>query len=310
MLLALCFALPVFGADPAPATPPDDPVIAEVEGMDIHASEFAAAAKKKKPVDGKAHTEAERMAIVDQLVAQRLLVAEARKSPEVLDDKKVQQALVQALIAKDIAADVAKPTEAQLMQFYEGNRAMFMTPEQSRVSRILVKAGGKVTAQAAKAEAEKLRAAVAKDPKTNFAATAKKSSHDTYADEGGDMGLVAKNDKKIDSAIRKAAFAQKPGTVSEVFMTKEGANIVWVQSRRQPTQKTFEQADKEVAKAYRQDAVAKATAARVESLKKTAKIKIDDKAVAAVALPEKGAKKDAGSTSAPVDDDGDDGDDE
>ncbi len=310
MLLALCFALPVFAADPAPTTPPDDPVIAKVEGMEIHASEFAAVAAKKKPADGKAHTEAERMAIVDQLVTQRLLVAEAKKSPEVLDDKKVQQALVSALIAKDIAADVAKPTEAQLKQFYDGNKALFMTPEQSRVSRILVKAGGGVTPQQAKAEAEKLRAVVAKDPKTSFAATATKSSQDSFADEGGDMGLVSKNDKKVDAAIRKAAFAQKAGTVSEVFITKEGANIIWVQSRRQPTQKTFEQAEKEVAKAYRQDAVAKATAARVESLKKTAKIKIDDKAVAAVSIPEKGAKKAASGKGAPDDDEDEDEDEE
>ncbi len=310
MLLALCFALPLLAADPVPAAPPEDPVIAKVEGMEIHASEFAAAAARKRPADGKAHTEAERMAIVDQLVAQRLLVAEARKSPEVLDDKKVQQALVQALIAKDIAVDLPQPTEAQLKQFYDNNKASFMTPDQARLSRILVKAGGGVTPQAAKARAETLRAAVAKDPRNTFAATATKSSQDTYADEGGDMGLVAKNDKKIDAAIRKIAFAQKAGTVSAVFMTKEGANIIWVQSRRQPTQKTFEQAEKEVAKAYRQDAIAKATAARVDALKKTAKIKIDDKAVAAVVIPEKGAKKAAGGKGAPDDDEEEDEDEE
>ncbi len=293
MLLALLFSLPVFASDPAPATPVDDPVVAKVEGMEIHASEFAAVAAKKRPADGKALSEGERKEVLDGLVAQKLLVVEAKKSPEVLDDRKVQQAMVQALVQRDIGASLAEPTEAELKAFYEANKTVFTTPEMVRASRILVKIQGKVDAKAARAAAEKVLAEVKANPKGTFAAAAKKSSEDALADEGGDMGLITKNDKKVDAAVRKTAFATKAGDVSAVFMTKEGANIVWAQARRAAAQKSFEQAEKDVAKKYRQDQVAKATAARVESLKKTAKVKVDDKALAAVVIPEKGAGKGA-----------------
>lgn len=289
MLLAILFALPVFAAD-APAAA-EDPVVARVEGMEIHASEFAVVAAKKRPADGKALSEAERKEVLDGLVAQKLLLAEAKKSPEVLDDRKVQQAMVQSLVQRDIAADLAEPTEANLKAFYEANKAMFTTPETVRTSRILVKIQGKVDAKAAKAAAEKIRAEVAASPKTTFAAAAKKSSQDALADEGGDLGPVTKNDKRVDPAVRKTAFATKTGEVSAVFLTKEGANIVWAQARRPAAQKSYEQAEKDVAKKYRQDQVAKATAARVELLKKTAKIKVDDKALGAVVIPEKGSGK-------------------
>ena len=306
MLLALVATLSLYAAEPV-AT---DPVVAKVEGFEIYASEFLAAAKKVKPADGVALTEAEREEVLDRIVGDRLILAEAKKTDSVYDDKAVREAMVRSMLKVD-AAGIKEPTEAQLSAYYEANKSKFMTPDSARVSRILVRVGPKRDAKAAQAEAQKLRAAVAKDPKTTFATTAKASSQDPNKAEGGDMGLVNKADPKLDKAMKKAIFATKMGAVSTVVMTKEGANIFYVANRKAPTQKTLEDAHDDVEKKWHGEQLLAAKQAHVDRLKKSAKISIDKAALGAVEVPVKGAAKAAkvaGAAGAP-DDDGDDDDD-
>jgi parvulin-like peptidyl-prolyl isomerase len=305
MLLALVASLSLFAAEPA-AT---DPVIAKVEGFEIHASEFAQAAKRARPADGKALSEAERQEVLDQLVGERLLLAEAKRDPTVYDDRAVREAMVKALLRAD-AEKVGTPTDAQLSSYYEANKTQFMSPDQARVSRILVRVSAKRDAKAAQAEAKKLLDAVSKDPKGTFAATAKASSQDPNRAEGGDMGLVTKTDKKLDPAMKRAIFSLKAGAVSGVVMTKEGANIFYVTNRKAPTQRTLEEAQADVERKWRAEQITAAKTARVQKLAKSGKISIDKAALAAVEVPVKGAGKGGKHAEDTEDDEDDAGDDE
>jgi peptidyl-prolyl cis-trans isomerase C len=289
MVTLLLLALPLFAAEPAaPAAPAaNDPVVARVEGVAIHASDVVAAAAKQKPADGVALSEAERAAIVDGLVGNRLLLVEARKNPAVLEDPAVRDLMVKVLVRDAVRGEVPEPTPAQLREYYTANTPKFMTPETARVSRILVRTGPKKDAKTAVAELQKLRASVAKDPAGTFATTAKASSQDANKAKGGDMGMVSRTDPKVDAALKKAVFGTKVGQVSGVFLTKEGANVVFVVNRKAGVQRTFEQARADVEKRWRVEQTVAAQAAYVATLRKSASVSVDAKALAAVALPEK-----------------------
>jgi peptidylprolyl isomerase len=294
-----------FAADAATAATADDPVVARVEGVEIHASEFAAAAKRARPADGVALSTAERQAVLDTIVGDRLLYVEAKNNAEVLADAAVRDAMVRVLLRDEIAGAVPEPTDAELEAYYEANKAKFMTTDSVRSSRILVRTSAKKDAKTAAAEANALWKKVSADPKSTFAETAKTSSNDPNKADGGDMGLVTRTDKKLDPVLRKMAFATKAGTVSKVFMTKEGANILYVVARKAPQQKSFDAARADVEKKWKAEKVAAAKQKHVDALRKSAKVSVDKAALAAVALPERKGKatKAAGGG---TDDDGDD----
>lgn len=281
MLLSLLLTLQAAAAEPAAG----DPVVARVQGFEIHASEFAAAAKKVKPADGKTLTTDERHAVLDGLVDEKLIWLEARKNDTALANPAVQKALVKAYLSDVTAVSVGEPTDEELRAFYDANPNLYTTPAAVRGSRILVRVSAKVTAAQAKAKAETLLAAVKAAPKRTFAATAKKSSGDENRADGGDMGLVTKTDKKVDATVRKMLFTTKVGTVSKVFTTREGANIVWVSGKRAATQKTFEQAHADVLKRWKAAKLVEARAEKVAKLEKASKVKIEETALAAVPLP-------------------------
>ena len=281
MLLSFLFALHAFAAD----APPDDPVVAKVQSAEIHASEFAAAARKVRPADGKALTADERRAVLDTLVDEKLIWLEARKNETTLANPTVQKALVKAYLSDVVYESVGEPTEEQLRAFYDADPKLYTTAVAVRGSRILVRVSAKVTAAAARKQAEALHAAVKANPKKTFAATAKKSSQDENKAEGGDLGLVTKSDKKVDPAVLKSLFTTKVGTVSPVFVTREGANIVWVSGKRAPAQKTFEQAHADVVKRWKVTRMAEARTQKVAKLEKASRVKVDEEALAAVKVP-------------------------
>jgi parvulin-like peptidyl-prolyl isomerase len=281
MLLSALFALRALAADPAPA----DPVVARVQSVEIHASEFQAAAKKAKPADGKALSAEERRAVLDGLVDEKLIWLEAKKSETTLANPVVQKALVKAYLTDVVYQSVAEPTEAELRAFFDANPAPYVSPAAVRGSRILVRVGGKVDAAAARAKADTLRASVVANPRATFAAVAKKSSQDENRNDGGDLGLVVRSDKKLDPTVVKTLFSTRPGTVSAVFMTREGANIVWVVRKREPAAKTFEQAQPDVLKRWKAAKMVEARTASVARLEKASRVKVDEAALAAVVLP-------------------------
>ena len=287
MFLALCVFL---SSVPAAFAADSDPVVARVQGSEIHASEFAAAAKKAKPADGVALTPDERRVVLDGLVDERLLALEAQKSQETLNNPLVRKALVRAYLEEEVYEEIKEPTDAVLQKFYEQNPGLYATAETARASRMLVRVGPKVTPAAAKAAADKLYAAVAKDPKRTFAATAKKASGDENRDQGGDMGFVTRADKKLDKTVLKTVFFTKVATVSKVFMTREGANIVYVSARRAPAPKTFEQAHADVKKRWKAAKMDDAKKARMAKIEKASKVAVDDAALTAVVLPVRKAR--------------------
>ncbi|HYE71271.1 MAG TPA: SurA N-terminal domain-containing protein [Aquabacterium sp.] len=132
--------------------------------------------------------------------------------------------------------------EKELRDYYEQNIARFTNAEERRARHILVKADKDAAAdvkQKARARAEALLAEVRKNP-ASFADVARKNSDDTgSAQQGGDLDFFSRG--MMTKPFEDAAFAMKPGEISNVIETDFGYHIIKLEATRGGEKKPFEQ---------------------------------------------------------------------
>lgn len=113
---------------------------------------------------------------------------------------------------------------------YNQNIQQYTTPEQVRASHILLKTEGKDEATVRKAAEQVL--AQAKAPGADFAALATKYSEDEASkDKGGDLDFFGRG--RMVPEFEQAAFAQAPGTISDLVKTSYGFHIIKVVEKRE-----------------------------------------------------------------------------
>jgi peptidyl-prolyl cis-trans isomerase D len=120
-----------------------------------------------------------------------------------------------------IRAKIVVP-QADIERAYNDNINQYETPEQIRASHILLKTEGKDDAEV-KARAE----ALLKQAKagTDFAELAKKNSEDeATAAGGGDLDFFGRG--KMVPEFDQAAFALKPGEISDLVKTQYGYHVI------------------------------------------------------------------------------------
>ena len=115
--------------------------------------------------------------------------------------------------------------DADIQAFYNQNLSQYQTPAQVRASHILFKLEGKdETAVQAQAE-EVLKKA--KAPGADFAALARQYSEDDSNNmNGGDLDYFGRG--RMVAEFEQAAFAMKPGEVSDLVKTAFGFHIIKV----------------------------------------------------------------------------------
>jgi peptidyl-prolyl cis-trans isomerase C len=158
-------------------------------------------------------------------------------------EKLRSDARIDMSINKMMEAEVSStppPTDAQVREFYDKNPDKFKQDEAVRASHILIPADEKAddaTKAKARAEAEN----VLKQLKAggDFAELAKKYSKDGSAAQGGDLNFFTKG--QMVPAFDQAAFAMKPGQMSDIVTTPFGYHIIKVTERRPASTVPFEQ---------------------------------------------------------------------
>lgn len=174
----------------------------------------------------------------------------ARKLSEIdMDQKAFAQSVRHDLAIADfvnstIAAKVTV-SEEEIKKFYEQNPNSFNLPEQVRASHILVGVdpkGGAGAKKAAREKAEKLQAGLLKG--TDFATLARENSTCPSGKQGGDLGFFPKG--RMEPAFEKAAFALKPGDVSEVVETRFGYHVIRVTGRKKAEVVSLDEARKRI----------------------------------------------------------------
>ena len=142
----------------------------------------------------------------------------SKETYRVGEKRKIRYALVDV---DKVRQSVVVP-ETEIEAFYKQNNAQYSTPEQARASHILFKTEGKDEA-AVKTQAEEVlkRAKAGED----FAALAKQySEDDSNNTTGGDLNYFGRG--AMVPEFEQAAFAMKPGDISDLVKTPFGFHII------------------------------------------------------------------------------------
>ena len=130
--------------------------------------------------------------------------------------------------------------QEELRKYYEQNAARYSAPEERRASHILIQpdASAPDGRAKAKARAEELLAQLRKNPEA-FADLARKHSQDPgSAPNGGDLDFFRRG--MMVKSFEEAAFALKPGEISNVVETEHGYHIIKLAAVRGGERKPFD----------------------------------------------------------------------
>jgi len=216
----------------------------------------------------------------------KLTEAERRSIQELGGDKKYDEYLKENHLTRDEYRDVIKMevygemmseelskgltvTDDEVKKYYDAhkNDPEFQMPERVAASHILINARPLVISQQLASEnhlaGDELQRAVNEEMErrrklaeelrhkaqagADFAMLARQSSEDPSSREkGGDLGAFTRNTHT--RAFDDAAFALKPGTVSDVVQTDFGFHVIKVSKHDQPRPMTLEEAAPEIRK--------------------------------------------------------------
>ncbi len=204
-----------------------------------------------------------RQKLDSMLAASGLTYDQYRKA--MLDSSVVQQFI------RTKIAPTAKVTEADAKAFYDKNPQFFKHPAQVRARHILFTVKPNATpaekkAAKAKAIAARQRALKGED----FAKLAKELSQGPSAKNGGDLGYFSKN--QMVKPFADAAFALKPGQISDVVETRFGYHVIKVEDRRPAGKRSFDEVKGNIEGFLQQQKVQKAVRTYVDGLRAKAKI--------------------------------------
>lgn len=164
-------------------------------------------------------------------------------------------------------------TEAETRSFYDKNSDKFKQDEKVKASHILIGVDSAASADdkiIAREKADKLRKELAGG--ADFAALAKGNSTCPSSQQGGDLGFFGKG--QMVPAFEKAAFALKPGEISDVVETQFGYHIIKL-TERQPAMTTdFKDVKAKIEEYLKGQKVNEAVQKYVAEARKNAKIEI------------------------------------
>jgi peptidyl-prolyl cis-trans isomerase D len=137
-----------------------------------------------------------------------------------------------ALLNVEQVRNTVTVADADIQAFYNQNLSQYQTPAQVRASHILFKLDGK-DEKAVQAQAEEVLKK-AKAPGADFAALARQySEDDSNSMNGGDLDYFGRG--RMVAEFEQAAFAMKPGEVSDLVKTAFGFHIIKVMDNQPDT---------------------------------------------------------------------------
>ena len=287
--------------------------VARVDGSDISAVELKRARKIVQSGQSAQQLSADEQKeldkrLVDQLVSAELLYQSARKL-EIKDlDKQVDAKMAQARDRFANEADFAKAindldmsekdlreytkrdviianfvtktivskitvSEEESKKFYDQNIDKFRQDEKVRASHILCSIDAKASIEEkkkAREKAEKLRKELAGG--ADFAKLAKENSSCPSSKQGGDLGFFGRG--QMVPPFEQAAFALKPGEISDVVETQFGYHIIKQTERTKAETVPFSIARSKIEEHLKNQKVNAALGDLLTELRKTAKIEI------------------------------------
>jgi peptidylprolyl isomerase len=198
-------------------------------------------------------------AVRDQLIIKAVL-AEARhkgwdKRPELqpMIERAREQVIVSSYVSNVARPPEGYPSEEELKQFYEQNKAQLQAPPQYQLAQIYLPAPDameKPKADEVARKAADLGARLAKAP-ADFARLAKENSaHRESADKGGEIGWVGEDQMVME--IRRVAVRMKKGEISPPIKSQAGWHIIRMMDIRPAAQRPLAEVRGRLVAAMRQ----------------------------------------------------------
>jgi len=170
-------------------------------------------------------------------------------------------ALEYAELRLEQVATLVSPTEADLQQMYDENKANYVLDERRRTRHILIPVNGDDDAAAKKkAESVLAEARAGKD----FAALAKQYSTDITAKDGGELGFVEQ--KQFPGAFGDTLFSMKVGEIAGPVKSQFGYHLIKLEEIEAGQQKPFADVRAELDSQYRQQHAAELFGERQEQM--------------------------------------------
>ena len=293
ILLALASAMALAaGCRKSPSgKPSDDQEVARVGDHRITVAEYQAKMDEQAPViRSRYNTLEKKKEFVDNLVRFELLNQEARKQG--LDKDPAVRAildkvLVQELIRRQMeaAAKASDIPEADLKAYYQSHLDEFVRPERVRLG-VIVLATSKTDSQAAKVRSDvtklvaDLRKAQPAASAGMFADAARSRSSDTATQAmGGDTGFKTRDElaKQYGQPVADATQALKTvGDLAGPVETERGLMIVRLAARQLGFDQPFDAVKARIASRLQLEKRSKAMDEYVASLRKSAKVEVNE----------------------------------
>ena len=195
-------------------------------------------------------------------------LAEGALTTDELREQTRDQLIVEDFFLRQVYARVAV-TDADVEAYYNDHKEDFAHPEQVHAEQILV--GDAETAHRVQQELRQGQ---------RFEELARKYSTSPDAKVGGDLGWFARG--VMPEVFDQTCFALKPNQVSEVVSSPYGFHLFKVLEKRPAGTPPLADIRPRVEAALRKEREAAAQKAKLDELRKAAKIVINDKALASV----------------------------
>lgn len=265
LALVLCTG-PVWAQGAKPAAAPaaaGDPVVARVNGYELHRSDVEEAARGLPPQARQQPPDKIYIALLDQMIATTLVAQAARKS-KIQDDPRAKRhlALVQDQVMAQIYVDkliAGGINEQKLKAKYD--KFMKDAPPREEVNARHILLANEADAKAAVEELKK---------GADFATLASQKSTDPAGKtSGGDLGWFTRDQMVPEFA--DAAFKLKKGEVTDQpVKTQFGWHVIKLEDRRMAKPPSFEQMRAQLADELAREIVAE----RMKELKTAARIEV------------------------------------
>ncbi|HVY06440.1 MAG TPA: peptidylprolyl isomerase [Burkholderiales bacterium] len=212
-----------------------DELAGKMGDVELRSSELKAIIDAQ-PVDAKRQLATD-SAAMDRLVRSELMrkavLNEARqkgwdKRPELqpLIERARDQVVVSSFVNSVAKPADGYPSEDEIKQFYEANKAQLLAPPQFQLAQIFLPApdGDKAKSDDARKKITDLSAKLGKSG-SDFAKLARENSlHKESAEKGGELGWIS--EEQMVPEIRKAVTAMNKGDVSQPIKTAAGWHII------------------------------------------------------------------------------------
>ncbi len=183
--------------------------------------------------------------------------------------------LRQAMLANAYVEQKLMPSaevkEGEVRAFYETNKEKFRQEETVHARHILIRAQPDADA-ATKAEARKKAEAIRERALKgeDFAELAKETSEGPSGPQGGDLGFFER--KRMVPAFADAAFALKPGEISDVVETRFGYHVIKLEERKPAGVQPYDEVNEKLHAFLQQQRVREVVGKKLEELRQQAKI--------------------------------------